>query len=102
MSSINFSSALLNFLFEKSGAKKVWYLKKLQKNIDKADYITTISDYTKKSIEEHINLRGKSILTIYNGIDSSYPVTVHKPYFMGNKKFYQIDNLRKDTYLSMF
>jgi glycosyltransferase involved in cell wall biosynthesis len=78
----------LNFLVEKTGAKKLRYLKKLQKNIDRADYITTISNSTKKIIEDHINLRGKSILTIYNGIKINSQGAGYKPPYMDDKKFF--------------
>jgi glycosyltransferase involved in cell wall biosynthesis len=78
----------LNFLVEKTEAKKERYLKKLQKNIDRADYITTISNSTKKNIEDHINLRGKSILTIYNGIEINSKESGYKPTFMDDKKYF--------------
>jgi glycosyltransferase involved in cell wall biosynthesis len=78
----------LNFLFEKDGAKKLRYLKKLQKNIDRADYITTVSDYSKKIIEDNINLRGKSILTIYNGIEINSLGEGHKPAYVDDKKIF--------------
>lgn len=78
----------LNFLVEKTGAKRQRYLNKLQKNIDRADYITTISNSTKKNIEDHINLRGKSILTIYNGIEINSKESGYKPTFMNDKKFF--------------
>jgi Glycosyltransferase len=78
----------LNFLIEKNEAKKFKYLKRLQKNIDRADYITTISDYTKKAIEDHMDLQGKSIRTIYNGIRINPRGSGHKPGFVDNKKFF--------------
>ena len=60
----------LNFLIEKKEPKISKYLKRLQKNVDRADYITTISNYTKGQIEKHINLNGKKIYMIYNGVNS--------------------------------
>ncbi len=78
----------LNFLVEKTGVRKLRYLNRLQKNIDRADYITTISDSTKKNIEDHINLRGKSILTIYNGIEIKSEGSGYKPTYMDDKKFF--------------
>jgi glycosyltransferase involved in cell wall biosynthesis len=78
----------LNFLFEKSGLKKLRYLKRLQNNVDKADYITTISEFTRKSIEEHINLRGKKIITIYNGIEIKSNGTCVRPKFVNDRKFF--------------
>ena len=78
----------LNFLFEKSEFKRSIYLKRLQKNIDRADYLTAISDFTKKNIEEHINLRGKKIQTIYNGISIDTQNIGQKPNFVDEKKFF--------------
>ena len=78
----------LNFLIEKNETKKLKYLQRLQKNIDRADYITTISDYTKKTIEDNINLRGKSIKTIYNGIAVNSNCEVIKPNYVSNQKFF--------------
>lgn len=78
----------LNFLQEKKEAKKLKYLKKLQKNIDRANYITTISDFTKKTIEDHIDLKGKSIHTIYNGIAINTHDAGYKPSYVDNKKFF--------------
>ena len=78
----------LNFLIEKNEIKKVKYLKRLQVNIDKADYITTISEYTRKVIEENINLKGKYIRTIYNGIEDNSNLNLQKPKFAGNSKFF--------------
>ena len=78
----------LNFLIEKDGLKRMMYLRKLQKNVDKADYITTISDYSKKNLEEHINLRGKSVRTIYNGIDVNQNAVCSKPGYVKDKKFF--------------
>jgi glycosyltransferase involved in cell wall biosynthesis len=78
----------LNFLVEKNGSKKEKYLKRLQKNVDRADYITTISDYTRKVIEENIDLKGKQVRTIHNGVVlNSYPDVVG-PEYLDNKKFF--------------
>lgn len=78
----------LNFLYEKNEFSVVKYLHRLQKNIDRADYITTISDFTKKSIETHIDLKGKQVRTIYNGIpENSFSKPV-KPGFVSEKKYF--------------
>lgn len=78
----------LNFLIEKNEEKKLKYLKKLQENVDRADYITTISDFTKETIESHINLRGKTIRTIYNGIMINPQGANYKPNFADDRKFF--------------
>ncbi len=58
----------LNFLIEKSDEKAEKYLRKLQKNVDRADAITAISNSTKDAIEKNIDMKGKSVRTIYNGV----------------------------------
>lgn len=78
----------LNFLIEKNEEKKAKYLKRLQKNIDRADCITTISDYTKQTIENNIDLKGKSICTIYNGILIDSESQGCKPDFLNDGKFF--------------
>lgn len=78
----------LNFLFEKNESKSASYLKKLQHNVDKANYITTISYYSKSLIEKHLNLKGKSVEVIYNGIASNQINNEEKPEFMGKEKFF--------------
>lgn len=78
----------LNFLIEKQGAKKEKYLKRLQKNVDRADYLTTISNYTKSIIEYNIDLKGKPIRVIYNGVKVDSENNSSKPDYLGDKKFF--------------
>ncbi len=78
----------LNFLVEKNRAKARKYLRKLQKNVDRADYITAISNGTKKILEENIDLRGKSVKVIYNGISIPEPKEAVKPEYADDKKFF--------------
>ena len=72
----------LNFLYEKEDYKQKRYLKALQTRIDRADRIVAISQSTKRDILTHLDVRGKDISVIYNGL-SRYlgPVSepVHKP-----------------------
>ena len=58
----------LNFLEEKSEAKANSYLKRLQNNVNSANTLTAISAYTKSVAEKHLNLSGKTIHVIHNGI----------------------------------
>ena len=58
----------LNFLYEKESLEKQQrYLKKVQKNVDRADHIVAISEFTKKDILENLNTHGKPVSVIYNG-----------------------------------
>lgn len=77
----------LNFLIEKNEKKRLKYLKRLQKNIDSADYITTISNFTKEEIQKNFNLEKKEISVIYNGVPSGAEIEKIKPKFIESKKF---------------
>lgn len=59
----------LNFLYEhEARPEKIRRsLKKIQKQIDRADKICTISEYVKTDVLRHLNLRSKDVEVIYNG-----------------------------------
>ena len=57
----------LNFLYEKKESKQGKCLRKMQRIVNKADYIVTISEATRKDLLEHIDIKGKPIEVIYNG-----------------------------------
>lgn len=78
----------LNFLIEKNGIKKNRYRRQLQKNIDRADYITTISNFTKSEIEKNLNTGQKDIQVIYNGVASGSQIEKTKPTFVSDQKFF--------------
>jgi len=81
----------LNFLIEKNDKKKNKYLNRLQKNVERADCITTISNYSKNIIEENIDLKGKRVHTIYNGVVlDEYKDAVSPVYLDGEKFFFSI------------
>jgi glycosyltransferase involved in cell wall biosynthesis len=65
----------LNFLYtDKPQAKKNLLLEQIQQRIDRADIVTTISEYVKNDIETHLDTRSKDIVVIYNGVDlKEYP-----------------------------
>ena len=59
----------LNFLYtDMSQKEKEHFLAHMQKAIDRADMITTISHYVREDIENHLDTRGKEITVIYNGV----------------------------------
>ena len=78
----------LNFLAEKNEDKASKYLRLLQRNINRADYITTISNYSKEQIEKNIDLKGKNIQVIYNGIPPHNTLSGNKPAFVKKNKFF--------------
>lgn len=58
----------LNFIHEKKNPKKVAsFLKKVQKNIDRADHVVTISKFVLEDVNRHLDLRNKPASVIYNG-----------------------------------
>ena len=73
----------LNFIYEeKSAAKKAKFLKIHQQNIDNADHIVAISEFTKNDILKHLSVN-KPVSVIYNGcnVDNfpGYDNPLYKP-----------------------
>lgn len=59
----------LNFLYEdKPEKKRRKYMERIQRNIDLADQIVAISNYTKNDILRHLDTGNKPIKVIYNGV----------------------------------
>lgn len=57
----------LNFMYEKSEKKRKRYLAKLQKNMDRADAVVAISEFTKQDLCRYVDMKGKAVEVIYNG-----------------------------------
>jgi glycosyltransferase involved in cell wall biosynthesis len=58
----------LNFIHEKLPAKKIdSFLKKVQRNIDRATHVVTISKFVLEDVKQHLDLRNKPASVIYNG-----------------------------------
>lgn len=78
----------LNFLYEKKTVEKQQkYLRKVQRNVDMADHIVAISEFTKQDILKHLKVEGKPISVVYNGcVVKSFPeysninITESKPF----------------------
>lgn len=78
----------LNFLYEKTSEKKIKkLLKKVQKAINRADYITTISNFTLKEVQTHLNLNGKKTKVIYNGVNLVKYPNFNTPNYQPKKEF---------------
>jgi len=89
----------LNFLTEKEPAKASKYLKRLQKNVNRAAAVTVISDYTGKVLSEHIDTGNKKVVTIHDGVrleprpDATRPAWMpDKPYFFSLSVFKEKKN----------
>lgn len=78
----------LNFMVDKSEEKAAEYLKKLQRNIDRADVVTAISTFTKTQLEEYVNLKGKPVHVIYNGVKLNKYIGNIKPDYITRPKFF--------------
>lgn len=59
----------LNFLYEKPIRKHRRYLSALQKHIDRADYIVAISESTRRDLVDNIDMKGKPVEVVYNGLN---------------------------------
>ena len=58
----------LNYLYERSGNSKIRRHRRLQKKIDRADEIVCISEFTKREVEQELQLHGKECKVIYNKV----------------------------------
>ena len=84
----------LNFLDrpDYSDAKKAKKLAALQQQIDRADAITTISEYTASVVRQHLKLRDSQLLkVIYNGVSKPEAHNINTPqlhYALGSVPFF--------------
>jgi glycosyltransferase involved in cell wall biosynthesis len=77
----------LNFLYTKKNRKKQKYLKKLQNNIYKADAIAFISEFTKQTCYEYLNIPSDKITqVVYNGVEAP-PLEFIRPEWLDGDKF---------------
>lgn len=58
----------VNFVYEKQGAKRQRYLRRLQREVDAADELCFISHFAQEDCARHIDLHGKPQHVIYNGV----------------------------------
>lgn len=78
----------LNFLHENPGAKNnARNLKLIQDRVDRADHITTISDFALADVKNHLDLKGKPATTVYIGCDFDNPVSPEAPQQLPSKPF---------------
>ena len=85
-----------NFLKEKKPWKVKLYLRRMQHKIDKAAVVTAISHYTADIVRQHVNMRGKEIRVIYNGVERIDTLEGARPAFAtGCPFFFTIGQIRK-------
>ena len=76
----------LNFLGEKSKAKTLRRLRILQKIVNRAQRITTISDYTGDIVKQNLNTGDIPIQTVYLGVEVKYFKDARCPDFVPKGK----------------
>jgi glycosyltransferase involved in cell wall biosynthesis len=77
----------LNFLKEKNAFTAKRRLKQLQKKVDRATAITFVSNYTASVSKENLNLEGKDLLVIPNGVEIDTEKPAGIPSFLPDGKF---------------
>ncbi|MDR1592561.1 MAG: glycosyltransferase family 4 protein [Prevotellaceae bacterium] len=87
----------LNFIYEKTPKKVARYMRRLQKKINRADKITCISEFVKQDIEKHMQLHGKTVEVIYNGVERLDAAQEMRPDFVKDTTpfFFTIGQVRK-------
>lgn len=78
----------INFLYSnKPNWKKERELKKIQKKINRADYLTFISSFTYLDVKKHLNIDGKKFRIIYNGVSLKQFPEFNSPRYIPESKF---------------
>lgn len=77
----------LNFLAEKNPQKASRRLDKIQRRINQACAITTVSEFTENQVKKHLSINSKSLSIIYNGIEKGDFINEKKPDFDITSKF---------------
>jgi glycosyltransferase involved in cell wall biosynthesis len=79
----------LNFMLErKTEPHKIKkYLHKVQQNINRADHIVCISEFTRQTIREHLQVNNKPVEVIYNGCNINEFPGFNQPVYRPSKPF---------------
>lgn len=59
----------LNYLYEYEGAKRREKHLQMQSKVDRANEVVCISEFVKREVEQHIDLKGKPCHLVYNGVE---------------------------------
>lgn len=60
----------LNFLYQYKGWKQKKALRYLQRQVDRADRIVTISQFTRNEVLKNLKVKKETVSVIYNGVDT--------------------------------
>ncbi len=78
----------LNFLYtNKPTHKKKKLLKRVQKTIDRADYVTVISNFVLTDVKKHLKLGATPIKVIHNGVNLKKFPNFDSPNYKPKRKF---------------
>jgi len=77
----------LNFTVKYSGWRRKFKMDELQRQADRADRIVSISNYTRHEILRHLEVDGKKLSVIHNGLNLP-AATPQRPSFVPDKKFF--------------
>jgi glycosyltransferase involved in cell wall biosynthesis len=79
----------LNFLYEHPGniRKRNKYLNIIQDRINRADHIVCISQYCLSDVKKYLDVAGKPISVVYNGVAESIREAKHDPQYKPSGKF---------------
>jgi glycosyltransferase involved in cell wall biosynthesis len=77
----------LNFLREEPPEKIAANLRRVQALVDRAAAITTISHFVASEVREHLELEGKPLRVIYNGLAAQEHPDAARPAFIGRRPF---------------
>lgn len=93
----------LNFLGEKSKSKAAHRLGILQKIVNRAHQITTISDYTAEVVKQNLDIRNIPIQTLYIGVEVKHFTDAKRPAFVPRGKIlFSVGVVReKKNYMSL-
>ncbi|PID69004.1 MAG: hypothetical protein CR968_00270 [Flavobacteriia bacterium] len=79
----------LNFLYtDKPKHKKKALLEAVQNKVNRADVITVISNFVKNDVIKNLDVKGKEIHVIYNGVDLKEYPAFDQPKYRPEKKFF--------------
>jgi glycosyltransferase involved in cell wall biosynthesis len=93
----------LNFLGEKGKLKAARRLRILQKIVNRAQRITTISDYTGKVVKQNLDIGNIPIQTVYLGVEVKHFENAKRPAFVPDGKIlFSVGVVReKKNYMSL-
>lgn len=86
----------LNFQIEKNPEKRIKYKRKLEKEISRANHLTTISSFTKDQLTKTFPKSNTPIKVIHNGVEFLPDQTATRPRVkVGDKFFFSISHFAK-------